>query len=189
MPLHFNHDTLLIDASCLINLYASNQLANILRSIPKTVAVAAYVADREALFIHSEINESGERTKEQIILQPFVNAGLLHLVDLASEEEAEILATFSALITDRGEAITGAIALHRNWAIIVDDKKARRLFQQNASQLQLIYTLELVKHWVELDSPTGAVITATLQNIRRRATYTPRRQDPLHDWWHQHNGG
>ena len=64
MPLHFNHDTLIIDASCLINLYASNQLASILRSIPKTVAVAAYVADREALFIHSEINESGERTKE-----------------------------------------------------------------------------------------------------------------------------
>lgn len=189
MPLQFSHDTLIIDASCLINLYASNQLANILRSIPKNVAVAAYVADREALFIHGELNESGERTKEQISLQPLIDTGLLHIVDLASEAEAETLATFSALIADRGEAITGAIALHRNWAIIVDDKKARRLFQQNASQLQLIYTLDLVKHWVEVDSPTVDVIIQTLQNIRRRATYTPRRQEPLYNWWHQHNDG
>lgn len=189
MPLQFSHDTLIIDASCLINLYASNQLANILQSIPKNVAVAAYVADRETLFVYGELNEKGERTKEQIALQPLINIGLLHIVDLDSEDEVETLATFSALIADRGEAITGAIALHRNWAIIVDDKKARRLFQQNASHLQLIYTLELVKHWVELDSPTIDVITATLQNIRRRATYTPRRQEPLYDWWHQHNGG
>ena len=110
--------------------------------------------------------------------------------DVASELEKEwTLATFSALIADRGEAITGAIALHRNWAIVIDDKRARRLFQQNASQLQLIYTLELVKHWVELDSPSIDVLTTTLQNIRHRATYTPRRQEPLYDWWHQHNGG
>jgi len=189
MPLHFSHDILIIDASCLINLYASNQLADILRSIPKTVAVAAYVADREALWIYGELNEKGEPTKEQIALQPFVDAGLLRIVDLASEDETETFTTFSALIADRGEAITGAIALHRNWAIIVDDKKARRLFQQNASQLQLIYTLELVKHWVEVNSPAVDVIIQTLQNIRRRATYTPRRQEPLYNWWHQHHGG
>lgn len=189
MPLEFHHDTLIVDASCLINLYASNQLANILQAIPKTVTVAAYVANREALFIQGEVNESGERTKEQIVLQPFIDAGLLHIVDLAEEDETETFATFSALIVDRGEAVTGAIALHRNWAIIVDDKKARRLFQQHASRLQLVYTLELIKHWVDCEAPIAAMITTTLQNIRKRAIYTPHRQHPLYEWWHRYNGG
>lgn len=189
MPLEFHHDTLIVDASCLINLYASNQLANILQVIPKTVTVAAYVANREALFIQGEVDELGERKKEQILLLPFINAGLLRIVDLAAEDEAETFATFSALIVDRGEAVTGAIALHRNWAIIVDDKKARRLFQQYASRLQLIYTLELVKHWVDCESPVTSMITTTLQNIRKRAIYTPHRQHPLYAWWHSYSGG
>ena len=94
MPLQFHHDTLIVDASCLISLYASNQLTAILQSISKTVAVAAYVADREALFIQSEVDEAGERKKEAIVLQPFINAGLLRIVDLAEEDETETLLHF-----------------------------------------------------------------------------------------------
>jgi len=188
MSLLYAHDTLILDANCVISLYASKQMANILAAIPKTITIAAYVSENEALWVYSEPDESGQRTKEPILLQPLIDTGLLHIVTIQSEDEAEIFATFAAMIRDQGEAITGAIAFKRNWAIVVDDEKARRLFHQNASHLQLIYMLELVKHWVEVDSPPDEIITATLQNIRKRATYTPRNQHPLYKWWHS-NGG
>jgi predicted nucleic acid-binding protein len=164
-------------------------MMDVLQAIPKSVVVAAYVSEREALWVYNEADETGHRSKESIILRPFVDAELLTIVQIDSEDEAEAFANFAAEIRDQGEAITGAIALCRHWAIVTDDRKARRLFQRDASHLQLVYTLELVKHWVDVCNPMAEMVTATLRNIRHRSAYTPHKQHPLYDWWHRHDGG
>lgn len=43
----FRHDSLILDACCVINLIVYGQVESILRSIPPQVAVAAYVAEKE----------------------------------------------------------------------------------------------------------------------------------------------
>lgn len=77
MPLLFLNDTLILDASCLIALYASQKMSEVLQSIPRKITVAAYVFDKEALFVRTIPDENGIRGKVKIDLQPFVDAGLL----------------------------------------------------------------------------------------------------------------
>lgn len=186
MSLFFAHNTLILDADCVINLYASGQMGAVLATIPRAITVAAYVTDKEALYVWSQPDSPGEPNKEPIRLQPFIDQGLLQLVQINSEEEAEVTITFASMIRGQGEAITGAIAYCRNWAIVADDKKARRLFAYHASHLQLLYTLDLVKYWADSAGASPDQIADALRNIRRCATYTPPADHPLYDWWHLH---
>lgn len=182
MSITFAHNCIILDASCIISLYASGQMEGILQSIQKSVAVAAFVFNREALWIYGGPDEDVKQTREKIELQPFVDAGLLKVVTIASETEAQVYVNLSIEIDD-GEAVTGAIAIHRNWAIGVDDKKARSLFQREAAYLQLAYTLELVKHWADITEPSLETISRALIRIQDRAAYEPGQNHPLYSWW------
>src|SRR6266700_4130778 len=133
----FSQDCIILDACCVINLYASGQMGNILQSIAKVVAVAAYVRDEEAQRIYA-----GD-----------------------------------------GKAVTAAIALHRNWSIGSDDRKAISFFVQNMPQVQIITTPELLRYWVDAIEPSSEMVRIALQNIRRKARYEPHPKHPLCDWW------
>ncbi len=188
MPLLFAHNVLILDANCVIGIYATRRMSEVLATIPRTVTIATYVFEKETQSIYGPLDEHGQRTKEPINLQPLVDAKLLRIVTIQSEAEAEIVVNLAGLIGDQGESITGAIAFHRDWAIGIDDRKARRLFAQYASHLQLIYTLDLVKYWFEINSPSLEDVASTLVNIRNGARYLPHRQHPLYEWWLS-NGG
>lgn len=164
----FAHDCIILDASCIISLYASGQMAEILNSIPKSITVAAYVSNREALWSYSGPDGDIRRDKARIDLQPFVDVGLLTIVDIDNETEEELFVDLAARL-GAGEAVTGAIAFHRNWAIAIDDKKARALFEREAPHLQLVYTLEMVKYWVDIAHPSPMTIASALHNIQTRA--------------------
>ena len=189
MPLRISNHTLILDASCLITLYASRQMAEVLWSISQMVTVTTYVFKEEALFVGTAPNETGVRGRAKIDLQPFVDAGLLHIVDIQSDDEAEEYATLTTQKIGKGEAMTGAIAIKRLFATVIDDKKARQVLAKRASHLELIYTVELVKHWAEVNSIAAQDITATLRYIRRDAAYTPAKEHPLYEWWHRYGGG
>jgi hypothetical protein len=146
------------------------------------VLVSAYVYEKEALWIYGGPADDVRAIKEKIELQPFVEAGLLTIVEIASGLEAELRVTFEAAL-DPGESITGAIAVNRNWALVIDEKKARHLFNPEASHIQLIYALDLVKYWVDRHSPPAATISAVLRDIRYRALYEPGPTHPLNPWW------
>ena len=188
MPLDFHHDTLILDASCIITLYASQQMSNILGAVSSLVTVAAYVYQKEALWFFDGPVENVRKSRAAIDLQPIVDAGLLKVATIESEDEAEMYLTLSQVV-DAGEAYTGAIAMARNWAIVVDDRKARRVFSNDASDLQLLFTLDLIQHWAETAVPDPNSIAATLWNVRHRAAYMPARRDPNYAWWSKHFPG
>jgi hypothetical protein len=172
-----------LDACCVINLYASRHFGNILEAIPISVAVATYVREKEALKVYGDfIDHTLQRQEEQIDLQPFIDRRLLLLTSPDSEAENVTLVDFAASVDD-GEAITGAIAMHRNWAIGSDDRRASSFFAKVTPHLQVLSTLELIKYWVDTnDLPTDVVRTA-LQNVRARAKYQPHFKHPLYLWW------
>lgn len=178
----FAHDYLILDASCVINLYASGQMGEILEALSQTVTIAAYVFEKEALWIYSGPPEEVRRTKARLDLTPFVEAGLLRVVELESEAEREDHITLAAKL-DLGEAITAAIAINRSWSVAIDDRKARAVLQREVAQIQLFYTLELVKYWVDTAHPSQELISTILWNIQARAIYEPGRNHPLYSWW------
>ena len=181
----FSQDCIILDACCIINLYASGQMGDILKSISKSVAVAAYVRDEEALRIFG--GQAGNETEEyeRIDLQPIIDRGLLRVVTPETEAENITFVNFAATLDD-GEAITGAIALHRNWAIGTDDRKAISFFTQNMSHLQVISTLELIKYWVDTANPPLETICLALQKVRVRARYEPNLKHKLYLWWQKY---
>ena len=179
MKLKFQHDTLILDASCVISLYASRKMVEILRAVPAGITIAAYVAEEEALRI------CGSKGYEKIDLQPMISDGLITIVVLETEAERETVLSIADVVRGQGEAETGAIAIHRKWCMAIDDKRARNLLAERAEDLQLIYTLEIVKHWADSCSIPGAELRSVLKNIRTGGRYQPRRSDLLYDWWKQ----
>ncbi|XWK89579.1 MAG: hypothetical protein U7127_05815 [Phormidium sp.] len=77
---------------------------------------------------------------------------------------------------DDGESATCAIAFHRGWAIATDDRKAISFFQKEAPHLQILSTLEVIKHWSE-------ELHLALDNMRIKGRYIPHRNHPLLTWW------
>lgn len=120
VSLAFRHPCLILDASCAINLYASGRMENILDSIPVPVAIAEYVSTVEVRTIYT-YPRGGTPVKEAIDLQAFVRSGKLRVVPLAPGDEEVTVLNFAASLDD-GEAITGAMGLHRQWAIYTDPR-------------------------------------------------------------------
>jgi hypothetical protein len=179
----FLHKCIILDACCVINLYASRHFSNILEAIPTSVAIAIYVREKEALRVYGNpLEHATQRREEQIDLQPYIDRSLLLLVSPESEAENVTYVNFAASV-DNGEAITGAIAVHRNWAIGSDDRRAVSFFAKAAPHLQVLSTLELMKHWVDTANLPTDVIHAALRNVCTRARYEPHSKHPLYLWW------
>ncbi len=169
---------LILDANCLINLYASGCMGDILRYIPKIFTLTDYVQQAEALFIRNP--------QETINLQPLIDSGLLTIVSLESEtEELQFINLASDL--DDGEAMTGAIALQRHWVIATDEQKARAILALVMPASHIVTTLELVKYWADNQQIDFVTIQFVLQQIRRRARYMPPKTHVLYSWWQSFN--
>lgn len=183
MDITFFHDSIILDADCTINLYASGQIENILRIIPGTVFIADYVLQEEVKWLY----DVSMRERKPIELQPFVDNALLTVASLESEAEKITFIDLATTIGDDGESITGAIASHRNWAIGTDDRKAQRVFSVEIPHNQMITTPEFIKYWVDSTHPSISQVHTILQNIRIKAKYEPSTTHQLYEWWHEFN--
>ena len=139
----------------------------ILKAIPGGVALAIFVLDEEILRSN---------------LQPFIEQGLIRVVSPDSEAEENAFVNFAVELDD-GEAVTGAIAMHRHWSIATDDRKARNVFARTNPYVQLLSTPELIKHWADTHKPSIEVVREVLQNIQTQARYKPPAAHALYAWW------
>lgn len=177
---------ILLDACIVINLFASNHMDAILESIPRPVAIAAFVHEKEVLNIYTGPDRDVTAAKEAINLQPLIDRGMLQIVSHESQQEATEALKLSVAAIDTGEAMSAAIAAHRSWSLATDDKMAISFFMRNVPDLHLLSTPELIKHWIDTARPGLAVIADALANIRKRARYAPHRDHALYQWWKTH---
>ncbi len=183
----FSYPCIILDASCTITLSSSGYMPDILDSIPVPVAISEYVHGVEALTVYGDPHPIGGLPgKEEIDLGPLVTAGQLRVESLAPGAEEVSAVNFAAALGDDGEAFTGAIAVHRNWAIAIDDRSAISFFRRQVPQLQIVTTPELVKQWADTASPSAEQVRIALRNIRSRGRYAPYRSHPLYTWWQRH---
>lgn len=180
---HIAHNCIILDACCIINFYASGRMGDILASIPRSVTVAAYVRSQEARAVYTA---DGLGAQEAIDLDLYIDQGLLRVVDLETAAENAHYINFAANLGDDGEAITGAIAVERDWAIGTDDGAATKFFRQRCPQLRIISSLELLKHWAEAERVGATELEQALRLVRIRGRYQPHTRHVLYAWWQAH---
>lgn len=165
---------IVLDACCLINLFASEIPREIIESLPaKPVVVVRKVSDDEALTIRGAADD----IEEPLDLLPLVAAELITIVDFDDDEEIERFIALAVSLDD-GEAASAAVAIQRNWAIATDDGKARKFLTREAKGIQLLDTPELIRHWVSSTSAPPDKIRMCIRAIKARGRYELPRSIP-----------
>lgn len=170
----------MVDACCLINLYATGKTLDVLRSFEGDLFIPDLIR-RESLFIRRPDDEDSTKlVPEPIDLSAALAGGWLHECRCESEVETDEFIRFAAAVDD-GEAICLALAKCRGWAVATDDRKAIRVARDEG--IATITTPELVKHWADAFRAKDEDTATVLHNIERFARFRPRKGAPLADWW------
>jgi hypothetical protein len=178
--MEINHSHIVLDACCVLNLCASEHFIAILKVIPVQFVVTQVVHEQELKTLRQidEQNNEGAIQYEQAITQ-----NLLEIVDFDSEAEMETFVSFVFEMRDDGESATGAIAVHRGWAIATDDKRAISFFRREVPDLTILSTLEIIKYWSEEAKIDSTQLQIILNNIQTQGRYAPQKSHPLRSWW------
>lgn len=170
----------IVDACCIINLYASGKAQDIVSACGGSFYVSEQVR-RESLSIRQpDQHDPALLITSPVSLDEAISNGLIRECHLETGTEIEKYVEFAAQLDD-GEASCLAIAKSRGWTVATDDRKAIRVASE--SGISVITTPELIERWVKASSPTVREIIETLRSIERFANFRPRRASPLHDWW------
>ena len=164
MVAYFGQPSIILDSCCLLNLYASRQIEAILRAIPVRFAAAAAAAAEVLYVLHGGGGQDARR-REQVDLQPLIRAGILDILSL------------------EGEAMTCALAVHREADVSTDDRKAIRVLNSVAPHVRVHTTVGLLKWWVEIEQPAEATLKRALTDVWERGNFIPGRHDALLSWW------
>jgi predicted nucleic acid-binding protein len=170
---------LVFDACALINLHASGRMGDVLRSAPQPTLVTETVRALELLRTEAldALNPEGDR------LGDLLASGLLNVVDFASDDEAGLFLDYAAAIGGDGEAASLAVAASRGFAVVTDDKKARRFAGWETPDIPLVFSLEVIEHWSRDREVAADELRAALESVRVNGRYKPSRSHPLYDWW------
>ena len=170
---------ILLDASCVLNLYASGHMEEMLRCYPARFGVVAKVQS-ETLFVRATSGDADD-VQEPVNLVPLIQSGLLTVYHMKSEENATFVA-FAARLDD-GEAETCAVAVHRRMSVSIDERKGRKVLAAQEPTITVYQTLDFVHNWATTGQFLSAEVASVLRAIRERARFSPNRNDPYKEWW------
>ena len=170
----------MLDACCLINLYATGRCAEILTALPYTFA-AGREALQEANYLARKLGD-GTYEREEIEWGPLIERELITALELGAEAEEHLFVDLSVALDD-GEAATLAIGIHRGYTVATDEKKATNLVRHEFPQCPITNPLALLREWEQMARPARTGLTEAIQNVRDLAHYRPGPGHDLHEWW------
>jgi predicted nucleic acid-binding protein len=174
-------DDTVVDACCLINLFAAGELRARLAALGGKWHIPTAVAS-EALYLHVE-QDDGAVSKMPVDLAAFIQDGTVLVCGINAGAEQKLYVELAARLDD-GEAMALAIAKTRGWKLSTDDRKGRRLAAEMA--VQVLTTPGMMKRWADAASPAAEELGEALKRIERLASFFPPASDPLHAWWRRH---
>jgi predicted nucleic acid-binding protein len=192
-----------LDACCVINLYAAGKILTTSSSRPKShprrktarpgsasrateptldfkLHLPAKVKEEARYILQPDKDDESKLVKIEIDLAPIIHAGFLNECELEGEEETAQFVQMAARLDD-GEAVCFAIARIRRWLLATDERLTERLAKQYG--VSIITTPELVKHWADKTRASEEEVAGVLWNIQTYAHYFPRKSLPMHSWW------
>jgi len=171
---------MILDSCVLINLLASEEAEDILRSTGKECRICV-VVEKEGIYLRPD--DPQEDSFESVKLDPLIRSGALSICDIEGTREATLYVDYASRLDD-GEAMSLAIAESRGYIFATDDRKARRIFLESVNDAsRLISTSELVRNWANSHSVSQAKLKSVLWSIQHRANFFPPRRDPNFTWW------
>jgi len=176
-------DDVVIDACCLVNLYAAGDLRTRLLVHGRKWCIPSVVL-RESLYIH-QVQADGTTVKIAIEIQSLIDDGSVHSCDATDGAELDLFVDFAAKIDD-GEAMALAIAKSRGWTVATDDRKAIRLAEEHS--VSVLTTPDLMKSWADSTDAAPEELRLALERIEKLATFSPSSRHPLHKWWNDSAG-
>lgn len=170
----------IIDCCSLLNLYAGWAGLEQLRQLPHSWFVC------DAVFGESEItreyDENQQPQDHELILNPFVDSGLIQRVAPESDAEIADYLEFAQLIDD-GEAQAIALAKNRGFVLLTDDRKACKLAHREDVAVRTISTVDILREWIEHEAIDAAHVRSVLKRVRELARYLPPKNSPELAWW------
>jgi hypothetical protein len=173
-------ETTILDACVVTNLHACRYITEIIGTIPGPVVLADRVYQECRFDPFATPDNDGERA-ERMDLRELIESGRLGLIEDVGDDELRTYVDF-AIELDDGEAMTLALAIHRGYTVVTDDRAAIRMVSARAP---LRSSLDLVREWAEREAITADVVRTTLTDLRGRGRYVPGRNHPLKVWWDQ----
>ena len=172
----------IIDACCLINLYASGKPIEVIRAFGGDFFIPRQVRN-EALMIRKRDEEDGTNyVSEPIDLSKALGAGDICECQVEERIENDYFVRY-AMELDDGEAACMAIAKCRGWAIATDDRKAIRLAK--SEEVGVVTTPELVYRWAKIAKPKDSEVAQALRNIELFARFRLGESAAHYRWWMQ----
>lgn len=177
-------DSIILDACCVLTLYGSGHMREVLAALPGPVYVSEYVVEEEALTVYDGPPGDIRSEKTEVELGPLLEDEIVKITSLWSDERDTFLQL--AQLLDDGEARTLAIAASRGWTIGTDDKRALKVCRQK-TDCQPVTTPEFMRHWAKSTGPPHEKIEQALRDIYARAVYIPGSSHPEYEWWEENS--
>ncbi len=167
---------LLLDACGLLNLAGAGvDTAAVQDALGRALLVVEQVVE-EALWVHDVVD--GETVRLPVDLGSHAFAALARTS--VSEDEVALYVALARDLDD-GEAATLAVARTRKWAVMTDDRKARRIAGDLG--LEVVGTAEVLRVVSGHLRSSPRDVRKLLLRVERRSRFRPRHDDPAAEWW------
>ena len=140
-----------IDACCLIDLFASGHAEAILRAAAFDWHVPVAVQNEVQFVRQHDPQQPGQTIAVAADFAPLFSSAVLCVCRPEDNQELTRFTQYAAVFRSDGEAMCLAIAESRGWIVATDDRKAIRTGQ--AAGLTVISCPELVKIWADAAKP------------------------------------
>jgi predicted nucleic acid-binding protein len=170
----------IIDCCSLLNLYAGWGGLETLRQLPHSWFICKAV--RQETEVTREYDEHRVPREHELVLDPLIETGLIQVVGPDSEPEIADYLEFARVIDD-GEAQAIALAKHRGFILLTDDRKALKMAHREDVGVRTISTTDVLREWIEKAAVDPATIRTVLKRIRELAKYVPAKNSPDLAWW------
>jgi len=170
-----------IDACCLIDLFASGQAEAILRATGHTWHLPTSVQAEVQYVRQHDSDNPGSYRNVTVDLTPLVKSGVLTPCQPDDPQEQARYVHYATLFRSDVEAMCLALAECRSWIVATDDRRAINVAQQG--RLTVVSCPELVKAWADVTQPDATSLVQVLTDTQTFAQFQPNQTMKHAGWW------
>jgi predicted nucleic acid-binding protein len=168
------------DACVLLNLLATGRAGDLLRALD-TSLIATPLAAAEVKYLAGAPDEEGRPTRQTVDLVELTAGGLLE-VKAVPQTALELYVRCAAELHE-ADASGIALAVGVGVALATDDGLARKVAAREATDLELVGTLALVRKGSAALGIDREGLANLARNLRTRGNFLPPRHDPDREWY------
>lgn len=179
-------DEHVIDCCSLLNLYTGWGGLTELHGLRRTWYICEVVL-QEAEYTR-EFDRDGVPTLIPLDTAALLQNKFLLTARPETEQEIEDYVDFASEVDD-GEAQALALAKHRGFVLLTDDRKAINVARRADVTVRTISTANVLQSWAQIDSRNEARLQEIVARIEVLARFRPYKDSPEYSWWRRYYDG